>query len=427
MRLLTSLLFLAYSASASLATDKINLSQLSEMALKDHPRIAAMKADWEAAEARRAMALAAFRPQLSLNGYAASGNGSMIFPNGVEPFNYSLLPREGAATANATFMWKLYSFGRDKALGDAGAAEVRSQNAAVNVESLDVLASLRMAFAEALLKQDAFAAQQASVDSAREVEKTTQLRFEAGKVPEAFVLRAKAETAKAERDLAMAKAEMVGARSNVWEAAGLGQDSDHELGDWDIPLNAPATEKEAIATALQKRPELAAFQEQLNAAQARGSAADRAKLPELNLMAMNDFMGSSGMRGENGFKAGLILSFPLGDGGERSAEVKEAKAMAKRLESEIRGLRNRVSAEVATAWAEAQAAEPVRAAAQAELNASEEAYRIALIRYQEGKSILAELTDSRSQLTQARLAVAAASAYQRKAWAKLARATGSNR
>jgi len=88
------------------------------------------------------------------------------------------------------------------------------------------------------------------------------------------------------------------------------------------------------------------------------------------------------MRGENGFKAGLVLSFPLGDGGQRSGEGLEAKATAKRLESELQGLQNKISAEVASAWAEWEAVDSVGRAAAAELKSSEEAYRIALIRYE---------------------------------------------
>ena len=98
--------------------------------------------------------------------------------------------------------------------------------------------------------------------------------------------------------------------------------------------------------------------------------------------------------------------------------------MQARAESELQGTKNKVEAEVASAWAEWSASSKVSASAKAEVEASEEAYRVALLRYQEGKAILSELTEVRSELTHARLSVAESTAYARKAWSKLARATG---
>ncbi|MCE9558790.1 MAG: TolC family protein, partial [Armatimonadetes bacterium] len=132
-----------------------------------------------------------------------------------------------------------------------------------------------------------------------------------------------------------------------------------------------------------------------------------------------------GSRVQSGFKAGVVLSFPLGDGGRRSAETKEQRKMLAAIAAQHHALENKIASEVSQAWAEWSALSEVKAAADAEFKASDEAYRVALIRYQEGKSILAELTDARSQLTHARLSVAEATQYERKSSAKLARAVGS--
>lgn len=411
-------------ATFSFGAEKQSLSLLSADALKNHPRIAAMRADRDASKARRELSLVQFQPKVSLNGYAATGSSSMIFPSSVDPLNYSLLPSGNTGVANATLMWSLLSFGRERDISSAGSFDVLSAESAIQTESLDVLFNLRTTFADALFKRDSLSGYQDALESAKEVERTTQARLDAGKVPVAFVLRAKADTAKAEQELAKAIAESESTNAKVWEAAGQDQVEGNALGDWDLKADPPKDLKTAIAIASEKRPEAAVIRFQLSAAKSRQSAIAKSKLPELNFMAMNDLMGVSGIRGSNSSKAGLVLSFPLGDGGQRSAESKEQKAMIARLEAEAKALQNRISSEVVQAWFEWKAVEPIKIAAQAELVASDEGYRVAVIRFEEGKSILAELTDYRSQLTHARLSVAEADSYERKAWSKLARAIG---
>jgi hypothetical protein len=66
----------------------------------------------------------------------------------------------------------------------------------------------------------------------------------------------------------------------------------------------------------------------------------------------------------------------------------------------------------------------MKAAAETEFGASAESYRIFSIRFEEGKAILAELTDARSALTHARLTVAETAAFERQAWSRLRRAIG---
>jgi outer membrane protein len=414
---------LAAIAGSALAADKMNLSQLESDATKHHPALAAANADLESAKAQKTGLLAPFKPQLSFNAYGATGNGSMIFPGTVQPTNYAILPGGSTELLNGMLMWKFFSFGRDRALSDSGSFFIKSQESSLRSLLLGVTLGVRLAFADALNKVEILTADRAAYDSAVEVLRITQARFDAGKVPEAFVLRAKADVARTERDIAMAEADAQGADASLWEASGLDQ-TPKELGLWDEPLNAPASKQEAMKFAETHRPELLMIQAAVDQAKALGIAADKSKLPELTLMAMNNYASNRGMAGSNTYKAGLTLSFPIGDGGRRYSEKQESTAMVAKSEAELKGVRNKIGAEVASSWAEWSAASKVSASAHAEVEASEEAYRVALIRYQEGKAILSELTDSRSQLTHARLSVAESNAYARKAWSKLTKAIG---
>ena len=222
MKLNLSLVLVAIAGS-SFAADKMNLSQLEEAAAKHHPILAAARADLESAKAQKDGLVAPFKPQFSFNVYGGTGSGSMIFPGTVDPINYALLPSGSTGVLNGTFMWKLFSFGRDRALLDSGSYFVKSQESSLKTLSSGVTLGLRLAFADALYKVDVAAAHHSSHESALEVLKTTEARFDAGKVPQAFVLRAKADVARAERDIAMAEADAQSSEAALWEASGLDQ------------------------------------------------------------------------------------------------------------------------------------------------------------------------------------------------------------
>ena len=417
---------LLIASALSLASDPVGLKELTAKAIKNHPLLASARADVETERAKKSGLTAPFKPQLSLNAYGAAGSGSMIFPGTVEPTNYALLPTDGTGVLNGTFMWRLYSFGRDRDLDRSGSAAVKASQARLSTEELDVALRVRLAFAEALFKRETTLAHHAAHESANEILKVTQARFEAGKVPEAFVLRAKAEVASALREVAMAEADEARSSASLWEAAGLEQDGTQMLGSWDATLTAPQSLEMAMKEMMLQRPELAAFTQEMEQMKLLASAARKAGLPELSLMGMNDWMGTRGMSGSSTYKAGLVLSFPVGDGGTRLSERKTALSGLAKATASYQVARNHVQAEVVAAWAEWQASSKIEQSAGAEVIASEESYRVALLRYQEGKAILAELTDSQSMLSHARLSVAQATAYKRKAWSNLSRAIGAS-
>ena len=84
----------------------------------------------------------------------------------------------------------------------------------------------------------------------------------------------------------------------------------------------------------------------------------------------------------------------------------------------------KIEAGVSAAWSVWQSVPSVLKASRAEVAASAEAHRIAMIRYEEGKAILAEVLDTRAQLTLAQVGLAEAQAYSRSATSGLLRACG---
>jgi outer membrane protein TolC len=422
---LATVLLLLVPAAVALAADKpLSLSAAIEEAKTNQPSLKAAKAEVDAARARSTMLEAPFKPMIGLNAFGSVGRGDMIFGSSTDPLSLESMGAAQQGTLDAAVMWRPYSFGRDRVSREVGSSEVRAAEQNLRIEEADVALRVRTAFSEAVLRHDELAAHQAALDSAEEVLKTTQTALDTGKVPEAFLLRAHADVAAMRRELALAQSEAEAALAALKEAVGESQDTAGVLGEWDSPLDAPGTLADAIREAKASRPELAG----LAASQAEHSLRARlfslSGLPDLSLTAMGDVMGMSDSVPGGSYRLGVVLSFPLADGGERRSGRAEENAMAAKASAELDAEVLKVESETAQAWARRQAAPKVREAAEEEEKASAEAYRVALFRYREGKAILAEVIDARAQLVAAQLAKAEADDYARRAWAALKRACG---
>jgi outer membrane protein TolC len=94
------------------------------------------------------------------------------------------------------------------------------------------------------------------------------------------------------------------------------------------------------------------------------------------------------------FTLGVTVGLPLLDGGERSAALRRARADKARLTAQEQDLALRVAAEVLAADARLTAARANLAAAQTGERAAGENYRLALARYEAGKSLHVEVLDA---------------------------------
>lgn len=414
---LTSILLISITSSAF-----AQISRLEALALDRHPSIKAAEADRQALVARGETLKAPYRPMASLTGVAAKGDDHAIFATPFEPRNYLLADHDPIAMGSVMAMWTIFSGGRDRSAAAYAEALVESGDAGVATARLDVLQGVRVAYAELLAALGELEAETAGYRAAEELLRVTEQMFEAGSAPEAFVLRSRAALAQARRTRALAEAEARAAASMLREAAALSQDEPMATAGWDAPLTAPETVEEALTLAA-GRPELRAAEARRRAAASRARAAKQSAYPELSLVGMG-----TGVATENDsnvfYKVGLVLSMPLVDGGMRRAEAAEMTAMAQGAEQETRAIRLRIEREVASAWARWQASPETLEASEAEIVSAQEAYRIAKLRYEEGKAPQVEVQQAAADLVAALSGRAEANAFRRIAWANLMRAVG---
>ena len=423
----TRLITLSFVLSIGLTAngqDVTNLSKALEIAIKKSPMTQMALADVDLAKASGLKMQSMYEPLMSLNSFGATGKGQMILPTLVMPTMLTSLSDKDSYGFSGALMWRPFTFGRAQLTRKSADAMTQMSKQIAARVSLDVTKEVRLAYSDALLKKSIVEAQESSVESAKQMEAVTKAQLDAGKVPQAFYLRAQAETASMVRELAMAKADAEMAMAMLREAMAIRQDQSLRLGEWDDPMVAPSSLQQALETALKSRPELGANKADSANARFKLDLARRAYLPDFALMAMADWMKPEDMNSMDGQKLAFVISLPVFDGKERKAAKDEAKAMVDKSNAEKRAIQNQIEREIAQAWAEYTIAPSVISASDAEYKASEEAYRVAVVRYESGKSILAEVADARMQWVQSKRAIAESQAFRQKAWTNLMRSIG---
>jgi outer membrane protein TolC len=274
-------------------------------------------------------------------------------------------------------------------------------------------ADWQAALAMERVAQDTLVAQQKQLVLAQHL-------LDVGKIPRFDLLRTQADAAGAQQQLANARAEISATLALLAQAMGVPA----------VALQAPAEEAPAgmppdgLEAALSSRPDLLAARKQVAAAQAAVRSRRAEYKPQVYGMAMLDGLVPSVMGTSVGVTVGVVAGVPLVDGGRRQAEVGEAEQAVARAQAAVTVLEQQVRAEVLAAEARAGAACENMDTAARQVTAAEEAYRVAQIRYEAGKSIVVELLDALRSQTEARENLVIARSQYAKALAELYRAMG---
>lgn len=397
---------------------QVSLTEAQGLARDLNPIMKAARADVEAAKAAQGKYLAPYRPMIDLLAYGGRGNGNVMDMNtGLEMLN-------GSGTgANLALTWKLFSGGQDAAARGIGFAEIAMARARERMAWQDLLLEVREQFAMGLRLQDEVEAVKLSLEAAEELERVTQERVDAGKLPLAFVYGAKSDRLRIERELSRVEAELRGALAKV--AACCGADIiGGRLGAWDVQMDVPETLEKAIDAAYANSPDVAELEQEAKAWARRAKQIQGSGLPQVSFFASGDRIDSRGLMDDSGTQVGLFLTFPLFDGGMRKSEAAGAKKKQAEADAKAANKRNRIRAELTAQWAKWLAAPKGIESAKAQIEAAEEGYRIAKLRYEEGKAIRAEVAQALADHQEAHTAIAEAKEYQRTAWSRLVRSMG---
>lgn len=315
-------------------------------------------------------------------------------------------------------------------------ASLRVDAAEYNTESLRAARDAELNTVRGLVKQKFFAALQAkelvgvreaAVKSTQERLEKIKIRFNEQVVAKFDVLRVEGELKKAEQDLIQAKGNYEFAKQDLNNLLARPIDTEFE------PVGSPTFETELrdplvyVRGSLNERPELRQANLSIQALEKLREVEQRAGLPTLNVQAgYGQNIDPSFGQPDRQTTASATLSIPIVTSGAIKANTQRARENEERAKILLEQLQLAVTFEVRVAltqWATAKATYDT--AVQNRIFA-EEAYRLAVLRYDEQVGILLDVTVAQSELTAARANEVVAAYQLRTAYAALQKAVGTD-
>ena len=207
-------------------------------------------------------------------------------------------------------------------------------------------------------------------------------RFEIGDVTRTDVAQSQARLALAQGQLRSSEANLANARERYIQVVGR---PPLDLAPPPPLPGLPASAEDALATALDRNPDLLAARERSRAARFDSNAAGASRLPQVSLFAegnRSDYLGTLGVLGLGGAAAGALpqanttanvgvrASIPLYQGGRPAAQVRQAQAReGAALETEV-ATERAIVAQVRSAWSSWGAANAIIASSQVAVDAA---------------------------------------------------------
>lgn len=342
---------------------------------------------------------------------------------------FSGLPfgRANTYTARVTGSQLLYSGGRTGAALQIARDYRAAAELGLTEQRAEIELQVRTAYTQAQLAQELAGFARAALEQAEAFLAQEQLRQRAGESSELEVLRAQVSRDNLRPQLVAA--------TNAAELSLL------ELKRLlDLPLTQPlrltspleadaAFQAIAAADATAGRASIAAAERQVSIREQQIRIARGAFLPSVSVSA---YMGrqlqpstvfgfSEGSVGDAA--ATLSVNIPIFNGGQRTAELAQARIEAERARLQLAQLREGVQVQYEQARGEAERASAAIAARQTTVLSAQRVYELTVLRYQRGLATQLEVSQSRLELLQARSNLAQATADLRIAGARVRRAS----
>jgi outer membrane protein len=384
---------------------KLTLAEAEDLAFRNHPRVASASLIASAARMGIIEARAPLSPQVSgnLTGVAAE-HGSTLAAGTIQ--TSSLYSR---IAAGVTVSQLITDFGRTGNL----VASAKARAEASDRNAANVRASIRIvvdqAYYEALAAQSVLKVAQAVSENRLLLLRRVRALAESSLKSTLDVSFAQVAASEAELALVRAENDDHAAQAHLSSATGSGQSETFDLVDEALPGALEPNSETLRQEALRQRPDLAALQANLDAAQHFARAEKDLNRPTVGLVGVAGALPDTDPRLKGNYSAaGFNVSIPILNGRLFAARRTEAELRAQAAEKDVEDLSIQISEQVKLAWLEANTAfrsldVTARLVAQAE-----QALRLARTRYEIGLGSIVEV--NQAQLSEVSAEIAAASA-----------------
>ena len=397
----------AIAAAEGSGVERLTLADAHDLALRNHPGIAAAHYQAQAAVEVSNETRAGALPQIGLYGTAvdAGADNTRILAGGIN--NPSVFDRT-AFGANLTQL--ITDFGRTPNLIASSKLQAQAASESANATAAQVLLDVDRSYFGVLQAQALLRVAQQTVDTRQLLlDRVTALASNKLK-SDLDVSFARVAVAEGTLLLQNARNGLDSSRAALSAALGF-----REFRQFDLVDEAPPTATVGgdvdglIDRALHSRPELASLADQRDAALRFARAQRDARFPTLSAgVVAGGALSRDARLPANYTASGLQLSFPLFAGGFYSARQREAELRAKAATQGLAGAEDIIARDVRIAWLNVNdALERLRTTQQLRDYAAQ-AYDLAQARYNAGSSSIVELSQAQLAVSSAEIANAAA-------------------
>lgn len=418
------------------------LPELIDIAQRNKP---ATRAAWlRAREAALAVDVveATYLPQLSANvlaGFATTSQFESAIPElGIGTGRLTATGHQ--VVPNLAVEWLLFDFGtRDAALEIAKQASIGSNIAFHGVHQRVIFEVSEAYFQLSAARAETHIVRE-RLEDAHTLRRIAEGRLKEGLAIRVEVAQARQLEAQAQFDLTLAESREDKTRAALMHAMGLSPTTSiqvADLADRRLPKEVPMPLDELIGASLAQRPDIQAALTQVRAARSEVDLVASASRPKIAAVAqvgraIGGFSLHDSRFGERASMnrsldeamAGIVFTMPLFDGGRRQTRHAQARMQAEAAEQDLLEIRNLAAQEIVDAYSLLHSSLAAYTASGPLLEAGRETYETALGLYENGLASMAEVSQSKIALNDARLLQAQAFADTFAAATGLAFATG---
>ena len=396
---------IAYHASAadSNALQTLTLPEAHDLALKNHPQIAAANYRVLAAQEVIKESRAAFFPQANLYGLAvgADSTETRIEAGGLN--NPSVFNR---AAGGVSVSQLITDFGRTANLTASSKLQAQAESESANATREQVLLNVDVNYFSALQAQSVMNVAQQTLDN-RQLLLDQVVLLVSNKLKSELDVSF-ARVALEEGQLLFQKAQNDFDASLASLSTGLGYREFHRFNLVEQPLPGAADTNDVSAlidAALQHRPEILALSNQRDAARHFARSQEDSRLPTLSAIGVAGASPTHDDRLPDNYAAGgLQLSVPIFAGGMYLARQHEAELRANADAELLRSLEDNVIRDVRIAWLNLNNARERLRTTEQLVNHANDAFELAQARYKVGSSSIIELSQAQLEFTSAQIA-----------------------
>jgi outer membrane protein len=407
----------------------VTLAQVQQLALSRQPQVLVAHAQTDIAVAQADQARAPLLPQVTGTAQYTRETGNYVARPGVIPTTMSGVT---ATTGNVSLsqsydVWNfginatqlIYDFGQTSQKYSAASANADATRLAETTTRITVLLNVRRTYFNARAMKELVNVARETLDDQNSHLKQVVAMVSVGTQPQIALAQQQASVANAKVQLITSQNNYETSKVQLNQAAGVAGGTDYDVGNEEAPAldDEDQSLEGLVAKAIAARPELAQLVKQREAQESTLSAARGGYGPAFSAAAGFTEAGLALDGLVPNWSAGLLLNWPIFQGGLTVGQVHQAKAGLNSIDAQTSLEELQVRVDVDTARLAVRAAKATIGAAQDAVTSAHEQLRLAEQRYATGVGNIIELNDaqvayttSAAQLVQARYSLATARA-----------------